>query len=226
MTYERWSRLAEWPIASAALVFLGVYAYLVIGQPTGATLIAVDIALLVLWAVFAVDYVMRLALARPRGRWFVRNIPLLLMVVLPFFRPLYLLRLITVLRVLRKATGAAFRGRVAIYVSVSAMIIVMIGALGVLDAEQNAPGALITSFPDAVWWALVTITTVGYGDLYPVTLLGRTIAVGMMIAGIALVGSVTATFASWFLEQANKEPASTETSASVGDGGEGGQEAR
>ncbi|TQM19867.1 potassium channel family protein, partial [Microcella putealis] len=165
---------------------------------------------------------MRLLLARPRGRWFVRNIPLLLMVLLPFFRSLYLLRLITVLRVLRAATGAAFRGRVAIYVSVSAVIIVVIGALGVLDAEQNAPGALITSFPDAVWWALVTITTVGYGDLYPVTGLGRTIATGMMVAGIALVGSVTATFASWFVEQAGKKPAS----ASVGDAREGGQQAR
>ncbi|RZS59242.1 voltage-gated potassium channel [Microcella putealis] len=222
MTYERWSRLAEWPIAAAALVFLGVYAFLVIAEPTGATLIAIDVALLVLWAVFAVDYVMRLLLARPRGRWFVRNIPLLLMVLLPFFRSLYLLRLITVLRVLRAATGAAFRGRVAIYVSVSAVIIVVIGALGVLDAEQNAPGALITSFPDAVWWALVTITTVGYGDLYPVTGLGRTIATGMMVAGIALVGSVTATFASWFVEQAGKKPAS----ASVGDAREGGQQAR
>lgn len=222
MTYERWSRLAEWPIAAAALVFLGVYAFLVIAEPTGATLIAIDVALLVLWAVFAVDYVMRLLLARPRGRWFVRNIPLLLMVLLPFFRPLYLLRLITVLRVLRAATGAAFRGRVAIYVSVSALIIVLIGALGVLDAEQNAPGALITSFPDAVWWAIVTITTVGYGDLYPVTGLGRMIATGMMVAGIALVGSVTATFASWFVEQAGKKPAS----ASVGDAREGGQQAR
>lgn len=222
MTYERWSRLAEWPIAAAALVFLGVYAFLVIAEPTGATLIAIDVALLVLWAVFAVDYVMRLLLARPRGRWFVRNIPLLLMVLLPFFRPLYLLRLITVLQVLRAATGAAFRGRVAIYVSVSALIIVLIGALGVLDAEQNAPGALITSFPDAVWWAIVTITTVGYGDLYPVTGLGRMIATGMMVAGIALVGSVTATFASWFVEQAGKKPAS----ASVGDAREGGQQAR
>lgn len=226
MTYERWSRLAEWPIAAAALVFLGVYAFLVIAEPTGATLIAIDVALLVLWAVFAVDYLIRLSLAHPRGRWFVRNIPLLLMVVLPFFRPLYLLRLLTVLRVLRRATGAAFRERVAIYVSVSAVIIILIGALGVLDAEQNAPGALITTFPDAVWWAIVTITTVGYGDLYPVTTLGRLIATGMMIAGIALVSSVTATFASWFVEQAGGRAASASASASVGDAREGGQQTR
>lgn len=200
MTFERWTRLAEWPIAGAAVVFLILYGWLVIGQPTGSTLVALDIGLLVLWSVFAIDYLARLALAKPRGRWFMRNILLLAMVVLPFFRPLYLLRLLTLLTVLRRASGAAFRGKVAVYVSATALIIVVIGALGILDAEQNVEGALITSIEDALWWAIVTITTVGYGDLYPITALGRVIAVGLMISGIALVGSVTATLASWFVE--------------------------
>lgn len=249
MTYERWTRGAEWPIASAAVVFLGVYSWLVIGQPTGTTLIVLDLALIILWVVFAVDYVARLILARPRAQWFWRNIPLLLMVALPFFRPLYLLRLLTLLTVLRKATGSAFRGKVTVYVTVSALVIVLIGALGVLDAEQNAPGALITTFPDALWWALVTITTVGYGDLYPITGAGRIIASGLMIAGIALVGSVTATLASWFVDRiaevdekakaerveaeahgqadsAHPSPAGEGPSSAVGDGGEGGEQAR
>lgn len=236
MTYERWIRVAEWPIASAAVVFLCVYSWLVIGQPTGTTLIVLDVALLILWVVFAVDYVARLALARPRARWFWRNIPLLLMVALPFFRPLYLLRLLTLLTVLRKATGSAFRGKVTVYVTVSALVIILIGALGVLDAEQNVDGALITTFPDALWWALVTITTVGYGDLYPITGTGRIIASGLMIAGIALVGSVTATLASWFVdrikevdEQAKAEREaglSGEGASAVGDGGESGEKPR
>lgn len=211
MTYERWTSLAEWPIAGAATVFLILYGWLVIAQPTGGTLIWLDIGLLVLWGVFAVDYLARLILARPRGRWFLRNLPLLAMVLLPFFRPLYLLRLLTLLRVLRKASGAAFRGRVAIYVSSSALVIIVIAALGVLDAEQNVEGALITNIWDALWWAFVTITTVGYGDLYPVTDLGRVIAVGLMVAGIGLVGSVSATFASWFIEQVKQPPATPDS---------------
>jgi voltage-gated potassium channel len=238
MTYEGWTRVAEWPIASAAVVFLGVYSWLVIGQPAGTTLLVLDVILLILWAVFAVDYLMRLWLARPRGTWFVRNLPLLAMVALPFFRPLYLLRLITVLAVLRKATGAAFRGTVTVYVTVSALVIIIIGALGVLDAEQNVPGALITTFPDALWWALVTITTVGYGDLYPITGTGRIIASGLMIAGIALVGSVTATLASWFVERVKEADAHAEAereaeeaadqgpTLAAGDIGEGGQQPR
>lgn len=202
------------------MVFLVLYSWLVIGEPTGTTLVWLDIGLLVLWAVFAVDYLARLYLARPRGRWFLRNLPLLAMVVLPFFRPLYLLRLLTLLRVLRKATGSAFRGRVAIYVSSSAVVIIVIAALGVLDAEQNAEGALITNIWDALWWAFVTITTVGYGDFYPVTDVGRIIAVGLMVAGIGLVGSVSATFASWFIEQIKQPPAEPESVESTREGGQ------
>lgn len=105
------------------------------------------------------------------------------------------------LSVLRRTAGTALRGQVTVYVAGSSAILVLIAALGVLDAEQNSQGANITSFGDAMWWAFVTITAVGYGDYYPVTDLGRMIAVGLMIAGIALIGSVTATLASWFVEK-------------------------
>ncbi|WP_237358201.1 potassium channel family protein [Rathayibacter tritici] len=59
-------------------------------------------------------------------------------------------------------------------------------SLAVLDAERDTPGALITTFDQALWWAFVTITTVGYGDLYPVTGTGRFIAAGIMLGGIAM----------------------------------------
>lgn len=77
------------------------------------------------------------------------------------------------------------------------------GALGVLDAEQNDPNANIKNFGDAIWWATTTITTVGYGDYYPVTLTGRLVAVGLMISGVAVVGVVTASLASWLVAQIN-----------------------
>lgn len=80
-------------------------------------------------------------------------------------------------------------------------MVVFVAALAALDAERNSPGATITTFGDALWWAVVTITTVGYGDLSPVTIEGRMIAVALMIGGIGLLGVVTATLASWIVER-------------------------
>jgi len=71
----------------------------------------------------------------------------------------------------------------------------------VLDAERTNPEANITGFGDAAWWAIVTMTTVGYGDRYPTTGVGRLAAVALMLAGIAVLGVVTATLASWLVEQ-------------------------
>ncbi len=70
-----------------------------------------------------------------------------------------------------------------------------------LDAERTNPEANITGFGDAAWWAIVTMTTVGYGDRYPTTGVGRLAAVALMLAGIAVLGVVTATLASWLVEQ-------------------------
>lgn len=94
----------------------------------------------------------------------------------------------------------SLHGHVAVYVTGSAALVIFCSALAILDAERAAPDANITTFPDALWWAVTTVTTVGYGDHFPTTGLGRLIAVGLMIGGIALLGVVTATLASWFVQ--------------------------
>lgn len=76
-----------------------------------------------------------------------------------------------------------------------------LGALAGLDAEQDADGANITTIGDALWWASTTVTTVGYGDRFPVTTEGRFIAVALMVVGIGLVGAVTASVAAWMIGQ-------------------------
>nr|WP_268884738.1 potassium channel family protein [Bifidobacterium longum] len=63
----------------------------------------------------------------------------------------------------------------------------------------------MTDFGTALWWAFVTVTTVGYGDFSPVTFQGKIIAVVLMFTGIALIGIVTATLASWIVDQVNLE---------------------
>ena len=75
-----------------------------------------------------------------------------------------------------------------------------VAALAVLDAERDAPNASITTLGDALWWTVTTITTVGYGDRYPATVEGRIVAGALMLGGIALLGVVTASIASWFVE--------------------------
>ena len=110
-----------------------------------------------------------------------------------------MLRLVTVLSVLNRQLRDDARGRVALYVAGTVSLVGFVAALAVLDAERDAPDASITTFGDALWWTITTISTVGYGDRYPVTE-GRVVAGALMVAGIALLGVVTASIASWFVE--------------------------
>lgn len=123
-----------------------------------------------------------------------------MIIALPLLRPLRLLRLVTLLSVLNKRATSGLRGQVAVYVAGGAGLLATCGALAVLDAERANPDANILNFSDAIWWAVTTMTTVGYGDRYPTTGQGRLIATGLMIGGIAILGVVTATLASWLVE--------------------------
>ncbi|WP_142060569.1 potassium channel family protein [Pseudarthrobacter sp. B4EP4b] len=201
MTQQRYRDLADWPLTMTALIFLAAYASQVIGRIEGSAAIWLEAIMWATWGIFAVDYVANLWLAADRSSWFVRNLHELLIVALPFFRPLRLLRLVTLLSVLHRTLGDTLRGRVVTYVAGSATMLVFVGALAVLDVEQSAPDAKILTFGDALWWAITTITTVGYGDMYPVTPLGRVVAAALMMSGIAVLGVVTASIASWLVQR-------------------------
>ncbi|MCQ6271270.1 potassium channel family protein [Pseudarthrobacter sp. R1] len=201
MTQQRYRDLADWPLTMTALIFLAAYAWQVIGRIEGSGALWLEAVMWATWGVFAVDYVVNLWLADDRSGWFVRNLHELLIVALPFFRPLRLLRLVTLLSVLHRTLGDTLRGRVVTYVAGSAAMLVFVGALAVLDVEQSAPDAKIVTFGDALWWAMTTITTVGYGDMYPVTPIGRMVAAALMMSGIAVLGVVTASIASWLVQR-------------------------
>jgi voltage-gated potassium channel len=151
------------------------------------------------WPVFLADYALRLALADHRWHFVRRNWVDGLAVLLPLLRPLRIVSLVRVARVLDRRLTTSLHGRVAAYVTLTASLVVFMASLAVYDAERGGRGASITSYADAVWWALTTITTVGYGDEYPVTDEGRLVAVLLMVSGIALLGVVTAAVASWFV---------------------------
>jgi voltage-gated potassium channel len=206
----RWERATDWPLMIAAVVFLVAYAVPVLGPDLPSWLLDLCQWLgWITWGIFVVDIVVRLALADGRLRYLVRHWYDVLVIALPLLRPLRLLRLIPLLSVLNRRAQIRLRGRVAIYVASSASLLAFCAALAVLDAERSSPDANITDFGDAIWWAVTTMSTVGYGDRYPVTGIGRLVACALMIGGIALLGTVTATLASWLVETvaAEKEQA-------------------
>ena len=159
----------------------------------------------VTWALFTVDLVVRVVMANQRWRYQLRHWLDVLIILLPLLRPLRLLRLVTLLGVVNRRAGSRLRGRIAIYVAGGSALLAYCAALAVLDAERASPEANITTFGDAIWWAITTMTTVGYGDQYPVTATGRVVGVALMIGAIALLGVVTATFASWLLDAVRAE---------------------
>lgn len=200
MRQETWQKHSEWPLVGAAFIFLAAYSVLVIVEPPDPYAGALIFVIGSTWLAFGVDYIVKLLLAPQRGRWFVRHPLDLLMVVLPVVRPLRLLRPFKLRQVMDRAPGTAIRTRVMAYVLVSAILLVYTVALSVLSFERGAPNANITTMGDSLWWAVVTITTIGYGDYYPVTVPGRWAAAALMVGGFAALGMVTASLSSWLVE--------------------------
>lgn len=202
---DRWEHRAEWPLAAVAALFLAAYSIEVLVQPHGLVARLVNLVTMLAWAVFTADYAARLYLAPDRKQWFFRHLVDLAVVLLPLLRSMRLFRLVVLVGALQKAIGNAIRGKVIVYTISGAVLLVYVGALAVLEAERGAPDAHITTFGQALWWAMTTITTVGYGDMYPVTTTGRVFAALLMIGGISLVGSITATIASWIVQSVSVE---------------------
>jgi voltage-gated potassium channel len=190
----------------ALLGLLFVLAYTISVLATGmsqSVVVVITAALILTWIIFIVDVVVRIALT-PRGRrWhYAWHHPLeVLSAILPVFRALRVVGLLQNLPVLQRRTSTAVRAQFIVIALAYATAWVFFLSLATLQAERHAEGATITSFGDAIWWAVVTIATVGYGDTYPVTPLGRFYAVLLMGGGIAIVGTASATIISYLNER-------------------------
>jgi voltage-gated potassium channel len=93
-------------------------------------------------------------------------------------------------------------------ISTIAILLVIFSALAILQVETD-PNSNIKTAEDAIWWSYVTVTTVGYGDKFPVTTEGRIIASILMTAGVGLFGTFTAFVSSWFLAEKKEEESET-----------------
>jgi len=219
ITQAHWRHYTDIPLTIAAALFLVFYSWEVIADLKPPEDLVAETAMWIIWAFFVVDFIVNLVLADRKVHWFFTHFLDFLIVALPALRPLRLLRLVTLLKFLNRGAGRALRGRVVTYAGGAAVILVFVAALAELDVERNAPGSHIHTFGDSLWWACVTIASVGYGDITPVTVEGRFIAVGVMIAGIALIGTVAATFASFFIDRVavTTKVESDETQAALAD---------
>ena len=150
---------------------------------------------IVIWVFFAVDLAVRIWLAENRRRFLLAHWAEVLIVVVPVFRPLRLLRLLLLMpRISEILKRRAVGGSLA-----AALIAIVLATIAVALIEQSG-GGQIGDWGTALWWALATITTVGYGDVVPETLVGRIIGSLLMIVGIGVFGVLTANVAAWFIE--------------------------
>jgi voltage-gated potassium channel len=108
------------------------------------------------------------------------------------------------LAIQKVAIGRQFA--ITLKVAITTLFVAYIAAVQITISERVVEGSNIKNFGDGLWWAMTTVTTVGYGDKFPVTTEGRILAVALMIMGISLVGVITASVAAWFVKISNSEP--------------------
>ena len=198
-------------IWSLTLTFLAVLFLLVFSVPAFVLDLSneaqslIELIQWICWFAFALDLVIGLLTSRSKKEY-LRKHPLeLISVLLPFLRPLRLMRVISFggLALQKVAMGKQFA--ITIKVALTAIFVSYIAAVQITISERDVEGSNIKTFSDGLWWAVTTVTTVGYGDRFPTTPEGRILAVMLMLVGISLVGVITASVASWFVRLSQEE---------------------
>jgi len=154
----------------------------------------------VCWLAFAVDLLLGLVTSDNKISYLKRHPLEIASVLLPFLRPLRLMRVISFggLALQKIAVGRQFA--ITVKVAITTLFVAYIAAVQITITERVVEGSNIKNFADGFWWAITTVTTVGYGDRYPTTTEGRLLAVMLMFMGISLVGVITASVAAWFVK--------------------------
>jgi len=188
-------------LTTLALCFLVAFSYPAFKEdisPSIKTLI--EAVQWICWLAFAVDLVYGIWTADNKKNYLKRHPLEIASVLLPFLRLLRLMRVISFggLAIQKVAVGRQIA--ITFKVVLTSIFIAYISAVQITITERAVEGSNIKNFGDGLWWAITTVTTVGYGDRYPTTTEGRFLAVLLMLMGISLVGVITASVAAWFVK--------------------------
>ena len=202
--YRGEKNLAAWEERSSRPMFVASVLYLLafaapimsthIQEPYDAYL---NIIQLILWGLFAADYCIRLYLAPRRLYFITHNLMNLAIVLLPAWR------IVSFLAMIHLTTNRQYKrlSELAVKLFGYTAIFIIMFALAIYSVESSEPGAMIRDLPTAYWWTFTTLATVGYGDVYPITGIGRVIAVVVMLYGVGMVAVATGALASWIIEK-------------------------
>jgi voltage-gated potassium channel len=199
---DTWQKKSAWPMVILSLLYTFVYVYPIFAYPVStSTSNLFQIAEYTIWTMFIIDYSVQFKLA-PYKKKFIRDEwASLIYVVVPFLRPVRAIRGVILLRqASTRQKNAELLSLPWIIATLGALMMIIMAA-AVLDVERLAPTSTIHTTGDALWWSLVTVTTIGYGDKFPITTQGRLLAAFLIIFGIGLIASLTGYFASWIINQ-------------------------
>ncbi|MEX0683247.1 MAG: potassium channel family protein [Dehalococcoidia bacterium] len=218
---ERFEQATDLPLLFLALVMVPILLIPFVTDVSSDTDNVFEGILWTIWAVFAVELTVRTYLSERRVDYLVRHWYDVLIVVVPFLRPLRIARSARALRLLRLGRVTPFlvkawaevhdilRKRGLQYVILFGVIIVLSSA-GIVMAFESSGDGPIDDYGTALWWAMQTVTTVGYGDEVPTTPEGRGVAVLLMVVGIAFFSWLTANIAAFLVEFGGIEGVTTQ----------------
>ena len=199
-------KLWSWTLTFLAVLFLIVFsipAFVVDLSDSAQS--SIELVQWICWFAFAFDLFFGLLTSKSKKEYLLKHPLELMSVLLPFLRPLRLMRVISFggLALQKIAMGKQFA--ITLKVALTAIFVSYIAAVQITISERDVEGSNIKTFADGLWWAVTTVTTVGYGDRFPTTTEGRILAVMLMLVGISLVGVITASVASWFVRLSQEE---------------------
>lgn len=195
-----------------ALLFLFAFSYPAFYQNISAEVqFRLEVIQWVSWIAFTLDLLTRIYRAQDK-KAFIRKHPLeLLAVFLPFLRPLRLLRLLSFSSMVLSKVSIGRSVGISLKVALTSFFLAYVAAVQITIVERPLNNSNIKSFGDGFWWAITTVTTVGYGDRFPVSTEGRFIAFGLMILGISFLGVLTASVAAWFVRLSQNDDLTKES---------------
>jgi voltage-gated potassium channel len=208
---ERVERFLRLPMAALGVAWAVIGIIVLTTESKGLAPEALVTALFVIWFIIVVECIVRYVVVPDRRQYFSDRRIEPAMIVVPAFQ-VWRLTGVERMTVLQREGAERFlailRHRSLFRVLLAAVGLLFLGAWLVMLFESHVQGSNIHGYKDALWWGVVTVTTVGYGDRFPVSDGGRLVAVVLMMVGIGLIGVLTATVASFFMQEhtdANKE---------------------